>query len=147
MPILNYTTEVAASKTAGELTGFLAARGARSIQLDFDNGGEPVGLHFAVEVAGVLRGYALPCRAEGVLAALKKDRKVEARYRNLPQAHRVAWRILKDWLLAQFALIDAGAADLPEVFLPYMLVSPGETAYGRFQRTGSPLELPAGGGR
>ena len=37
------------------------------------------------------------------------------------QATRVAWRILKDWIEAQLALLDTGMVELEEIFLPYML--------------------------
>ena len=45
-------------------------------------------------------------------------RNVEARRQ---QATRVAWRILKDWIEAQLALLDTGMVELEEIFLPYML--------------------------
>lgn len=49
------------------------------------------------------------------------------------QAARVAWRIAKDWLEAQAALIDAEMALLDEVMLPYMLGDRGQTVYDIFR--------------
>lgn len=52
--------------------------------------------------------------------------------------------IVHDWVAAQLALIQAGAADLGEVFLPYLLTSPTETVYDRFISGGGLLALPSG---
>lgn len=40
----------------------------------------------------------------------------------MEQAHRTAWRIVKEWVVAQMALIETGMVDMEEVFLPYMLI-------------------------
>ena len=37
------------------------------------------------------------------------------------QARRTAWRILKDWVQAQMALLETNMVDMEEIFLPYML--------------------------
>lgn len=142
--IKNYTTEIDAVRTAGELSSLLAQKGARAIQIEYlaDSGGIPESLAFALDINGQRLMYKLPARAEGVLATLKRDR-VEARYCNIAQARRIAWRILVDWVKAQIAIVDMGSADLQEVFLPYMIVASGETVYQRFLSTG--LALPAGG--
>ena len=66
--------------------------------------------------------FALPCNVAQVFHLLTQERilvrDVEARRQ---QATRVAWRILKDWIEAQFALLDTGMVELEEIFLPYML--------------------------
>ena len=54
---------------------------------------------------------------------------IPPRYADRAQAERVAWRVLKDWLEAQLALIEAGVADMAEVMLPYLHVAPGVTLY------------------
>ena len=43
-------------------------------------------------------------------------------------ASRVAWRILKDWVKAQMAILETEMVDLQEIFLPYM-VSQNRTLY------------------
>ena len=45
------------------------------------------------------------------------------------QAERTAWRNVRDWVLAQMAIIEAGMVDIQEVFLPYMTNSQGQTLY------------------
>ena len=37
------------------------------------------------------------------------------------QANRTAWRIIKEWILAQMALIETEMVTVEEVCLPYML--------------------------
>lgn len=44
------------------------------------------------------------------------------------QAERVAWRILKDWVEAQMALLDIEMVKLQEIFLPYIELN-GKTIY------------------
>jgi hypothetical protein len=44
----------------------------------------------------------------------------------------VAWRVLKDWLEAQLALIEAGVADMSQVMLPYMRGDDGLTVWQRY---------------
>lgn len=122
MPILNYTTEIAVSKTMGEIQGALARRGIRSISTLYDDG-TPAGLAFTMRTDYGYRDFELPVRTAGVLAAMKGDAKVPRAKCTTEQAARVAWRIAKDWLEAQSALIDAGLASLDEVMFPYMVAS------------------------
>jgi hypothetical protein len=59
------------------------------------------------------------------------------------QAERTAWRNVRDWVLAQAAIIEAGMVQVEEVFLPYMTDSSGRTLYQLYQ--GGQLAL--GGGK
>lgn len=130
MPIKDYTTKINPSKTAGEVMELLAQRGAQRIALEYDHEiGIPVALVFAVNTEYGVRQFDLPIRAAGVLKALERDPKVPRALVNEPQANRVAWRITKDWIEAQMALIEAGLASLDEVMLPYMVDSGGKTVF------------------
>ena len=44
------------------------------------------------------------------------------------QAYHTAWRIIKDWVEAQLALLETEMVDFEEVFMPYIL-SGRETLY------------------
>ena len=44
------------------------------------------------------------------------------------QAVRASWRILKDWVEAQMALLETGMVTMDEIFLPYMLFG-GQSLY------------------
>lgn len=126
MPILNYTAQVDASKSANEVVGILAKHGASTVASFYD-AGVPSGVGFAIQTEFGLREFKLPANVAGVYAAIQKDRAVPPRYKDKAQAHRIAWRILKDWIEAQVALIECGMASLDEVMLPYMLGPTGDT--------------------
>ena len=49
----------------------------------------------------------------------------------------MTWRIIKDWLNAQLALIEVGQAEMAEVFLPYALTNTGQTLFQRFTEEGA----------
>lgn len=137
MPIMSYNTPTAAAKSCGEVQAILAAKGARSIAIDYENG-NPVGLSFIIAVHGSDIAFKMPANWNGVLAALCKSG-ASARWCTKDQALRVAWRVLFYWTKAQLALIEAGQVTLAEVFLPYALTGSGETMGQRV--LGSPERL------
>jgi hypothetical protein len=135
MAILNYTTKIDAGKTVAELQQLLGKAGCQKVLIDYDDSREPVAVTFMVPVNGKPMFFTLPANPGGVLTALKRDR-VPATYCNLAQARRVAWRIIKVWCEAQLAIIDAGQAQLAEVFLPYAQTANGQTLFKAIE-TGS----------
>lgn len=120
MPIKDYSTTIDAARTAGEITAALARRGVSRISTLFDDDGQAAGLAFTMRTEFGPRDFELPVRVDGVHAALLRD-KVAAKYQTPEHARKVAWRIAKDWLDAQVALIDAQLASLDEVLMPYMV--------------------------
>lgn len=48
------------------------------------------------------------------------------------QSERVAWRIVKDWVEAQMAILESEMVTMDEIFLPYMLNRNGDTVYKLF---------------
>lgn len=71
---------------------------------------------------------------------MKTDPAVKPGQKTPEQAARVAWRIAKDWLEAQAALIDAQLASLDEVMLPYMVDAAGQTMYALYRSTQKAIE-------
>ena len=134
MPILNYTTTISSFRTVSEIQQKLAKAGALSINISYDDKSEPVGLIFVILIRDEYVNFQLPSNWQGVLKAMQKDRSVQKRFKTEQQARRVAWRILKDWTEAQLAIIEAGLATLPEVFLPYAVMQNGLTVYQSFER-------------
>ena len=134
---MNYTTDIAVSKTMAGIQAALARRGVRSISALYDDDGAPAGLAFTMKTDYGFRDFELPVRTDGVLAAMENDPKVPRAKCTREQAARVAWRIAEDWLKAQAALIDASLASLDEVMLPYMVTRyDGDralTVYGAFR--------------
>lgn len=132
MPIKNYSTEVDAAKTCGEITGMLAAKGARRVQIDYDETSQPIAVAFTFPVYGIPVYFRLPCNIDGVLKCLKTQKGVPWKQQTKDQARRVGWRILKNWLEAQIAIVEAGAAQFAEVFLPYAVQQDGKTIFQLF---------------
>lgn len=129
MALLNYTTTVPVNRTVAELHGLLVEAGARQIGTDYDALGRAVGIMFVTETVGGPRAFRLPVGVGRVQSVLERD-KVERRYRTFEHAERVAWRIVKDWVAAQLAIIRAELVTLDEVMLPYMKVgTEGMTVY------------------
>lgn len=126
VPILNYTTTVTAQRTAGEVQSILGKAGASTVATTYDSG-RPSGVSFVLDSPAGRAGYTLPVKVDGVRRAL--DRHAPPRFRSAAQAERVAWRIAKDWLEAQLALVEAGMAELAEVMLPYQVTGDGRTVY------------------
>lgn len=137
MPIKNYTTEVGVDRTIGEISSMLASHGARSVQVDYDGTGKAEGVGFNFPVAGQMIHFRLPANVEGVGAAMERQgvaaRSHQKGARSVDQPRKVAWRILKDWVAAQMAIVEAGAAQLAEVFLPYAVQADGKTVYQAFE--------------
>lgn len=128
MAILNYTTKIDPAKTASEIQALLGAKGAQSVSTQYLKG-EAVAIYFALDVNGQMINFRLPSNWEGVLRVLKGDRKVPWPLKNEKQAKRTSWRIVKNWVEAQLAIIESGQAQIAEVFLPYAVTSNGQTLY------------------
>jgi hypothetical protein len=131
-PILNYTTSVPVGKTVAEISQMLVEHGAQSLLLEYNAQREPCAISFRIQTQYGLIAFRLPSRVNQVGRLLAAERR---RQRN-PQANhekaaRVGWRVLKDWVAAQLALIKAEMVGLEEVFLPYALDHQGQTFFER----------------
>lgn len=134
MPILNYTTKIDSYKTISEIQKILALNGASKIIIDNDTiSNNPIALAFCIPFHGSPIAFSLPCNFEGVLKAMKQSSKVPRSLCNDEQALRVGWRIVKDWVEAQMAIVQAQLADMAEVFLPYAVTKSGDTLYQHIQ--------------
>lgn len=138
MGILNYSTSVPPERTVGEITSLLIRKGARSITSEFNEAGELRGVMFVMNVGGLPIRFVLPANVDGVYRVLRQEnpwnyrRQVgeqqwDAKLKE--QAKWVAWRILKDWIMAQMALIESGQAEAAQVFMPYAQHQSGSTMY------------------
>ncbi|WP_444000383.1 hypothetical protein [Dysosmobacter welbionis] len=129
MAIKNYTTTIDVYKSLGEIQGALASHGARKIMVDYDAAGQPIGVMFGIETPAGIRGFALPANVEGVRTVFARQK-----VKGQPgQAERTAWRNVRDWVMAQMAIIEAGQVQMEEVFLPYLTDRQGRTLYQLYQ--------------
>lgn len=117
--LANYSTTVTALKSIGEIQGMLVAHGAKHILIDYEHE-EPVGLAFIIGTPYGDTPFRLPANIDRVWAVLNKQRVRSQVSKEL--ASRVAWRILKDWVRAQMAILETEMVTIDQVFLPYMQV-------------------------
>ena len=128
MPLLNYTTKIDIFTTLGQIQGMLVKHGARQIMQDYDDEGRVAAVSFTIHTPIGIQAIRLPAIVEAVQKVLLKQ-KVKCDYE---QAERVAWRIVKDWVEAQMAILESEMVTMDEIFLPYMLNREGETVYKLF---------------
>lgn len=129
MPLLNYTTKVNVYATLGEIQGQLVAHGARKIVQDYDDDGHITALSFLIDTPAGPRGIRLPANVDAVHAVLTRQ-KVKC---DRDQAERVAWRIVKDWVEAQMAILESEMVQMDEIFLPYMVNGHGQTLFQAYR--------------
>lgn len=139
MAILNYTTKVDAKKTVAEIQERLASANCKRIIIDFDEKGNPESVSFSILWNAGMVFFQLPCKYQSVLKAMEKSPDVRKGLCTPEQAYRVAWRIIKDWVEAQLAIVEAEQATMAEVFLPYAMTKTGETLFNQLQQDNSQL--------
>lgn len=141
MPLANYTTQVPAINSANEIERMLLARKASGIYKQYNDAGELVALSFVVPTKFGNIPFRLPSNADAVKSVLERQ-SVRATI-DRARAQRVAWRILRDWVRAQMAIIETEMVTIDQVFLPYMQHN-GKTVYQIFVEGN--LQLPQGKG-
>jgi hypothetical protein len=139
MALLNYTTTVDTAKTIGEIQRILSSKGACAVSVAYEKG-DPSAVHFHFPINSQVVEFKLPCKFEGVRKVMLADIKTASLRRHREkdpkfdmQVRRIAWRIIKDWVAAQLALIQAGQAEVSEVFLPYLVSNSGDTLFETFK--------------
>jgi hypothetical protein len=144
MPILNYTTTVAPARTVSQMQEALAKHGATTIAARYDEG-SAIGLSFTLMTVYGWRDFTLPVDVNAVHKVMVRQ-KVAPKLRTREQAERVAWRIAKDWLEAQLAIVQSQMVSFDQVMLPYMNVEGTKTLYQAYEERESALALTAGEG-
>ena len=129
MPLLNYTTKVDVYTTIGAIQGQLVKHGARKIMQDYDDDGRILSLSFQIDTPHGPRAIRLPANVAAVDAVLTKQ-KVK---HDWEQAERVAWRIVKDWVEAQMAILESQMVQIDEIFLPYMVLKSKQTLFEAYR--------------
>lgn len=122
--LLMETTEIAPSKSAGEIILELVSAGANQINQTFDNG-KIIGIRWVMRVGSSDVLFDMPVRIEPVYQIFKKRQtsswlSEQQKQKLREKAERVAWRQLLRWTQAQVAMIQTGMVEAGEVFLPYM---------------------------
>jgi len=140
MPILNYTTSVPAMRTIGQVQGKLAEHGAKAVMMNYEQG-RVSSLAFQVDGPAGPLSIKLPVDLKATLRVMERDG-LQQRYLTEDHAYRVSWRIVKDWLEAQMALLDTEMVKMEQIFLPYIITRDGNTVYEIM--AGLNFQLPEG---
>lgn len=112
-----------------DIQKILRDHAAKSVTLDYDATQRVSAISFSLEIGGQILHFRMPARYENVekIFSRQKGRRLTDVERD--QAYRTAWANLRDWIGAQFALIETDMVETVEVFLPYMLNQAGETYF------------------
>jgi len=149
---LNYSTAIAAVKTVAECQELLAEAGAASVAVHYENR-EPAGLSFQLVTPHGRRSFTLPVNVGGVRSVITRmlrenpphvSRAALDKLATRQHAVNVAWRVVRDWLEANLALIAAEMAAIDEIMLPYLHVDGDMTLWQAYREREQAALLPGG---
>lgn len=140
MALLNYTTKKEASETIGEIQKILSQYDVSGIMTEYE-GRQVSSVAFKMIIGGRIMAFRLPCNWRAVQAVLTEqnanrgyrrgqygEKYKEKRIDDSDEhAIRVAWRIIKDWVEAQLALVEVNMTTIPQIFLPYAIMKDDRT--------------------
>lgn len=134
MALLNYSTRISALQTAGEVQRILGQHGAKRVMIEYGNDGGAEALSFQIQRGNDFLGFSLPVEPAAVLKVLLRQYdsgQLRSHQPRPTQEHavRVAWRILKDWVEAQMAILETEMVTMEQVFLPYLIIGENKTLY------------------
>ncbi len=119
--------------TFDKIQRLLTTHGARRVMMEYSPTGLIFGISFQLEINGQEVVMKLPARIEQVAIHMYKDVLSGLSESKQEQAYRTAWANIRDWLDAQFAMIDTQMVKVEEVFLPYIMVDNNQTLFEKFE--------------
>lgn len=128
--LANYTTTVSVLDTLSEIESLLSQFGANEISKQYE-GGKPVGIDFIVKLDGFPLQFRLPIDVNATHKILRQNR-LKAAWKKPEHAEKVSWRIMRDWIRVQLAMVEMKQADMAQVFMPYAIAG-GQTVYQAFR--------------
>lgn len=133
MAIKNYTTAVPANRSIEEIQASLVKHGALGVMYEYEQGtGRIAGLRFLLAVKDKKVNFSLPVQWRMFQEVIKQDG--IKRWNDEDYCYRVAWRCLRDWVLAQMALYETQMVEMPQIFLPFATDQSGKTLYEQIQK-------------
>lgn len=135
MAILNYTTQIDVYKTVAEIEKILSEHGVMSIMKQYEDG-QVVSLSFLIDDGEKKIPVRMPIRVDECLKVMQKQKKEHPKMQikaTKEQASKVAWRIMKDWIEVQMALLEINMVRFEEIFLPYIETTGGKTIYEKLE--------------
>lgn len=132
MPLKNYTSQVAASRSVAWIEQQLVKHGAKQILKQYDDG-ILSGICFMINIDGQEMPFKLPAKVRECQLVLEQNlgrrARPETRKKLREQAERTAWKILFDWVGSQMAMIELAQVELMEIFLPYLYDAAKDLTY------------------
>ena len=135
MAILNYTTQIDVYKTVAEIERILSEHGVMSIMKQYEDG-QVVSLSFLIDDGEKKIPVRMPIRVDECLKVMQKQKKEHPKMQikaTKEQASKVAWRIMKDWIEVQMALLEINMVRFEEIFLPCIETTDGKTIYEKLE--------------
>lgn len=141
MALKNTYTTSPVSNMLNDIQKALLRVKATDISYKFDSQGRITGLRFGMNIGSEPVGFLLPVNIEKVRLVLKHEG--NKRWNDDEYVYRVAWACMRDWVVAQMALIETEMAEPLQVFLPYAHDASGTTLFEKVVSSGFLL----GGGK
>jgi hypothetical protein len=128
MPIKNYTTRVPAKQSIEEIQTALVKHGATGVLYKYGQGtGRIEALQFLLPIKGKDVAFSLPVHWRKFQRVLELQQ--VSRYDDEEYVYRVAWRDIRDWVMAQLALYETEIVEMPQIFPPFATDAKGQTLY------------------
>ena len=128
MAIKNYTTIVPANRSIEEIHGALVKHGATGVLYKYEQGtGRIEALQFLLPVKDQNVTFSLPVNWRKFQRVLELQQ--VRRWDDEEYVYRVAWRNIRDWVMAQLALYETEIVDMSQVFLPFATDQKGQMLY------------------
>ncbi len=126
--MLNFSTTVVASKSVSQIQDALVEAGAQSVLHEYEQMCVSA-VCFKISTPEGNLHYRISANVDGVLSALKDDSRTPKSKQTRQHAVNVAWRVWKDWVDVQLALIESKQVTLQQVCFPFALIANGETVW------------------
>lgn len=127
MPLKNYTTKVPANRSVQEIQVMLQKHGAIGVLMEYEKEtGRIASLAFKIDLKGQSVGFRLPLKWREAEKVLQKQG-VKRAFQDEDYVYRVSWRIMRDWVDIQMAIIELEMVKIEQVFLPYVIGKNGKT--------------------
>lgn len=142
MAIKNYTTTVPADRSIKEIQDSLVAHGAIGCMFAYDAEGRISALRFVLKIENNAVNFSLPVEWRRFQEVLKQQG--VKRWDEDDYCYRVAWRNIRDWVLAQMALYETQMVEMPQIFLPFANDASGDTLYEKILKSPNNFLLGSG---
>jgi hypothetical protein len=130
IPINNDTTTVPANRSITAMQDALVKHGASGMLEKYEQGiGRIEALQFLLRIKNQDVAFSLPIHWRTFQRVLELQQ--VRRWEEEEYVYRVAWRNIRDWVMAQLALYETEIVEMPQVFLPFATDAKGQTLYDK----------------